>query len=116
MSESYEQFSDPRRVIEDGLAAKAERKRALHEALAGPREPDPADAEAVLDELVDAVAERIVQRVQAVEPEAEQQQAGAAGQGFDGGARRDRRRRVETHDQTLLALLRTRAADRGVNF
>jgi hypothetical protein len=113
--ESYERFSDPARVFEDGRAEKFERQSALNEALAGPREPE-ADDEAVLDQFVDRVAERIIKRLQA-EPEPELQAAGAgAGAGFDGGARASVPGPPESHDSLLIRLLRSRAADRGADF
>jgi hypothetical protein len=114
-AEEYQLFSDPRRAIEDGRIAKAESQQRLA-AIFAPPEPEASDADAVLDEFVNAVAERIVERVQAARPEPETQAAGAAGQGFDGGARPGQPRRVETHDETLVRLLRSRAADRGAAF
>jgi hypothetical protein len=111
--QEYELFSDPRRVLADGAIAKQEQRERLGRIFAPPPEPESADA--VLDELVGAVAERIVERVQAVELEPEPE-GPSRGSGFDGGARRDQPRRVETHDETLVRILRTRAADRGVAF
>jgi hypothetical protein len=113
MSE-YVPFTDPRRVIQDGRIAKEQERERLGRIFVP--EPEPSDADDVLDELVDAVAERIVERVQAAEPEQPRADASDRGGGFDGGARPGGLRRVETHAETLLRILRTRAADRGANF
>jgi hypothetical protein len=109
--QEYELFSDPRRVLADGRTAKQIERERLASIFAP--EPEPSTDEAVLDQLVDAVAERIVERVQV---EVEPDEGLSRGSGFDGGARRDQPRRVETHGETLARLLRSREADRGVAF
>jgi hypothetical protein len=103
-------FSDPSKLFEDGLAAKEEERQRLGRIFAP--EPEPAEDEATLDELADVVAERILEKLAAAPaPEPPGQDAAAVG-GFDGGARPIPLVSV-SHDQTLLALLRTRGADVG---
>jgi hypothetical protein len=115
MSEqAREPFTDPRRLFADGARAKQAERARLASILAPEPEPEPADA--ALDELADEVAERIVERVRAAEPE-QPTEAAARGGGFDGGARPGQpTRRVETHEQTLTRILRSRAADTGAAF
>jgi hypothetical protein len=110
---SYVPFSDPRRLFSDGAAANQAHREYLG-AIFAPPQPEADGGEAVLDEFADAVAERIIERAQAAEPEPE----GRAGQGgFDGGARPGQPRgRPETHAETLIRLLRDRSADRGASF
>jgi hypothetical protein len=110
--QEYELFSDPRRVVEDGRIAKAENQQRLA-AIFAPPEPEPtADA---IDELAEAVAERIVERIQAVEVEPDP--AGPSrGSGFDGGARASLPSGPESHDEWLTRVLRERRADRGAGF
>jgi hypothetical protein len=110
----YELFSDPRRVVEDGRIAKAKNQQRLA-AIFAPPEPEPSDADAALDELVDAVAERIVERVQAVEVEPTPE-GRAAGRGSTEAPGPAGRRRRESHDEWLTRVLRERRADRGAAF
>jgi hypothetical protein len=51
---------DPRRLFERAAREKVERRAALHEALGRAEEPESAD---VPDELVDAIAERVISRL-----------------------------------------------------
>jgi hypothetical protein len=119
MSESeYTPFSDPRRLFADGHAAKQAHRDHLG-AIFAPREPEAADDEAVLDTFVDAVAERIIERLDQAEPEPERQVTGAAARGgFDGGARSGQPRagRPETHAETLVRILRSRSGDVGIHL
>jgi hypothetical protein len=119
MSESeYTPFSDPRRLFADGHAAKQAHREYLG-AIFAPPEPEATDDEAVLDMFVDAVAERIIERLDQPEPEPEPQAAGAPARGgFDGGARsrHPRARRPETHAETLVRILRSRSGDVGIHL
>jgi hypothetical protein len=119
MSESeHTPFSDSRRLFADGHAAKQAHREYLG-AIFAPREPEAADDEALLDTFVDAVAERIIERLDQAEPEPEPRAAGASGRGgFDGGARpgQPSARRPETHAETLVRILRSRSGDVGIHL
>jgi hypothetical protein len=95
-------------VFAEGRRAKLDRQRALGEPLCGPAEPE-ANA---LDELVDAVTDRIFHRL-APEPEPEPERP--AGE-FDGGARKSVPPRPESHEKWLVRVIRSRAADAGARF
>jgi hypothetical protein len=139
--ESAEPF-DP---FAGGRREKLERQRRLAEALmGGPPEPEPAEVEVELDALADAVAERLLGRLEqdpepepgffdgAVAAKREQQaalvdaltgraapSAEAAPQrsgSFDGGARAKLPPPPESHDRWLVRRLRDRLADVGARF
>jgi hypothetical protein len=113
--EPYELFSDPRRMVEDGRIAKLQRRDAVARIFAPPElEPAP---EPDVDAIADAVVARIADRLD-VEREQPRDSRGryANATGFDGGAGQSVARPSETHEQTLIRLLRSRAADRGGAF
>ncbi len=115
MSDSeYVPFSDPRRVVADGRLAKQERRERLGRIFAP--QPEPADDEVVVNQFIDAVAARVVERVQAAQPEVEPKEPAPARGGFDGGARTTLPLPPESHGETLVRILRSRAADRGAAF
>jgi hypothetical protein len=137
--------AEPSDLFAVGRQEKLERQRRLAEALAGgPPEPEPVEVEVELDMLADAVAERLLGRLEQ-EPEREpgffdgaitakqERQAAlvdalmgrtttsaeAAPQrsgSFDGGARRGELRRPETHDETVAKLVLQSRLHRGQTF
>jgi hypothetical protein len=98
-------------VLAEGRRAKLERQRALGEALCGPSEPEPEAHDVVLDELADAVTNRILHRLA---PHAEPERP--PGGSFDGGARRSVPPRPESHERWLMRVIRSRAANVGARF
>jgi hypothetical protein len=143
--EAEERFTDPARLFEDARAEKLDRRRALHEALAGGLQPEPStDA---LEELADAVAQRLLERMEEEEPEPEPEPdplTGAAlhqqdrkqalrdlltgrtpapeaegavrSSSFDGGARASVPRPPEGHDELIARLALEARTHRGGGF
>jgi hypothetical protein len=114
-----EQRVDPGELFdyEASVARKRARQADLAAALHGAREPVLEDAELAWDVLVDEVVERLARRLQAppeTEPPAEAADPGPGG--FDGAARQPLPPPPPSHEQTLLRVLASRAADSGAHF
>ena len=62
-AEPYELFSDPARLIDDGLIAKRLGRERLNRLFAVPPEREPSPGEAELDALADVIADRVVRRL-----------------------------------------------------
>jgi hypothetical protein len=114
-----ELFNDPRRLFQDGAAAKQLSRERLGAALTG-HQPDVGDAEALAEQVaaavrpvVEAVVDGLVNTVISVEG---QQEASRPAGGFDGGARESVPLPAPGHDEWLLSVIRQRLADAGGRF